>query len=159
MLRACLLSVCQSCVLAWQAGDVREVVSRNGTDANGQVNGWLDGRSQIYGVCMRGRMESACCCMVVQKYSLGRLITVSPFLSFTRPGCISGSNRWVWTSRGTLSLSLSPPSISPASHCSITHTQVKHTALAPNLTRPNQKEAQFSVLVLHTHTHSKKYFQ
>lgn len=33
-------------------------------------------------VCMRGRMRSACSCMVVHKHSLGRSITVSPFLSF-----------------------------------------------------------------------------
>lgn len=105
-------------------------------------------------VCMRGRMGSACSCMVVRKHSLGRTITVSPFLSFTRPGCISGSNRWVWTSRGTLFPSLSPPSISPASHCSVTHTQVKHTALALKPTQPKQKEVWFSGLVLHLHLHT-----
>lgn len=39
------LSVCQSCVLAWQAGDVREVGSQNGIEAKARcMDGSMIGR-------------------------------------------------------------------------------------------------------------------
>jgi len=75
-------------------------------------------------VCAWGALAVA---WAFRKCSHALSVTVSPSLSFTWPGTISGSNRWVWRSRGTLSQSSVPYSQTcKGSHFSVIYKQVKY---------------------------------
>lgn len=101
------------------------------------VDGWMDGLIERRNawvdadpVCMCPCGMSAWGALAVawafRKCSHALSVTVSPSLSFTWPGAISGSNRWVWRSRGTLSQSWVPYSQTcKGSHFSVIYKQVK----------------------------------
>lgn len=128
------ICVCQShclrtlgCVLAWQQSNVHGVSCDY--DA---VNWWMDGW-----IWTRGWMRTLSACVrawgalavawAFRKCSHALSVTVSPSLSFTWPGAISGSNRWVWRSRGTLSQSWVPYSQTcKGLHFSLIYKQVKY---------------------------------
>lgn len=65
---------------------------------------WICGWMRTLSACFRawGALVVA---WAFRKCSHALSVTVSPSLSFTWPGTISGSNRWVWRSRDTLSQS------------------------------------------------------
>lgn len=126
------LTVCWLWAVCWH-GNKQLSLSQLWLWCSRRMDGWMDGLRDW----MRGWMRTLSACVrawgalavawAFRKCSHALSVTVSPSLSFTWPGAISGSNRWVWRSRGTLSQSWVPYfQTCKGSHFSVIYKQVKY---------------------------------